>query len=235
MKKGEKMAVLTDVAPSKEFFDAAMRSDTKKLKKILKRHPEWAHKEQPHEAQTALEWTAAWGKLESVKVLVEFPLTNRHERQCAANALSIAASRGHLECVRAILPIVSAGSVDAMGRTPLMAAAVANRIECVQELLPVSDAGAADSNRFTALSLAIESKAWEIVDLLASTMSLQEAKKTRKKVSAEIGLPLCLAKIEQDELRKVMLKANGGNEKKTAVSKKAGGEEQTRKARAKRL
>jgi len=91
----------------------------------------------------------------------------RLAENCAArksSLLSFAASSGAVSAVEWLLERgANPADRDALGRTPLMHAAIAGQTACVNALLPVSEANAIDDNGLSALSLCLEAQ-WDAAE-----------------------------------------------------------------------
>lgn len=85
---------------------------------------------------TALCWSASYGQLPTVRLLLQHGADIEHEGEDGHTPLQLACSSGHHEVVKLLL---SAGAnpdrADHMGCTPLMFAAAGDHPHCVAELL----------------------------------------------------------------------------------------------------
>jgi len=101
------------------------------------------------------------------------PLENRLGMK-GRNALMHAAAAGQAACVGILARHCDAKAIDWNGQTALMIAAQnKNGADCVKAILPLSDAAATDAMGSTAFRLAVESGAWDCVDLLAHAADIE--------------------------------------------------------------
>ncbi len=104
--------------------------------------------------------------------LCAHPSLARRVDKNGMSALMLAASGGHTECVKLLLPVSDALAANCAGLSALMFAARGGNAACVALLLPVSEALATTNRGSSALMLATENGHVECVELLLPVSDL---------------------------------------------------------------
>lgn len=106
-------------------------------------------RQRDHWGRSALDWAAAEGRLECVKLLL--PVSSTRAGEARWTPLMSAAGSGRVECVRFLLPHSDASETDSRGATALMRAAKAGCAQSVELLIPTGSPGARDAQGRDAL------------------------------------------------------------------------------------